>query len=241
MSITHISPQHLTCQPWAAIRTLPLEEDGLFEDWVCGSAWGRRIASVVCDGAGGMRHAERASRRCAELFLDLCRPEDSGGSPVPGLRRVQLALSREISRLQAELGERRMATTLTGICTQGDLLRLYHVGDSQAHLLRAGRCTLLSHDHHVDDRSSDMLGRALGNPHRDQLESLDLQLEPGDRILLSTDGLSSTGLLPADLAALLEDHDVRTFADAVLREIKLRQPSDQVSLIVVQPDMLRDE
>ena len=103
-----------------------------------------------------------------------------------------------------------MGTTLTAAQVDGNRVHLVHVGDSRAYLLRGGELTQLTEDHTLVHRMvmegeiseeeaethphRSILTRALGVDQNIQVDEGDLEVAPGDRLLLCTDGL--TGMVP---------------------------------------------
>lgn len=198
-----------------------------------------RLACALCDGMGGMRHGDRAARAVADRFLALCLHDERSLSAAwpPSQQRVQLELAVVMARLQAELRERRVATTFTGLALAGLKGRLYHVGDSRAYLLRGGEVRQLSHDHLVRGDRPQLLSQALGSPQHDRLECLELDLSSGDRLLLCSDGFTQTGLEATDLERLLpcggRDAEVPVL---LLDEALRRGAEDNLSLVWIVPE-----
>jgi PPM family protein phosphatase len=118
---------------------------------------------------------------------------------------------RARARSDSRLGE--MGTTCVAVLAVGEQLWVAHVGDSRAYLLRRGSFRLLTEDHTVVQQlvRQGRLG-ALDAPHHPsagilvrclgQLDTVEVELtgplpvEPGDRLLLCSDGLS--GMLYED-------------------------------------------
>jgi protein phosphatase len=98
----------------------------------------------------------------------------------------------------SEGGEAGMGTTIVGLWMRGKSITVFNIGDSRAYILRHGSLTQLSVDHTPEGNSdhgyrSHRLTQSLGGtfnridpiPHVSTLAS-----EPGDAILLCTDGLT---------------------------------------------------
>jgi protein phosphatase len=130
-----------------------------------------------------------------------------------------------------------MGTTVTGVLFDGTQLALAHIGDSRAYLLHENRLERLTHDHSwvqslVDDgKISDR--EAAVHPHRSLLLKVlngqpandpDLTLvkvQPGDRLLLCSDGLCGLVEDPViEQALLLPDLEaaLRRLVDEALAE-----------------------
>ena len=140
-----------------------------------------------------------------------------------------------------------MATTLTAILTDGQRFGLAHVGDSRAYLLREGALSQLSHDHTMVQEMVDA-GRltpaqAAASPYKNivlravdatsapEVDLLWLDLRPGDRLLLCSDGL--TDVLPDSALRVLGTLPSRADAVRNLVEAALDGGSqDNVTVIV---------
>jgi PPM family protein phosphatase len=195
---------------------------------------------AVADGLGGHAAGEVASAAVIESLRahdDVVDP----GALVDVLSRSVTGANAEVARRAEEDPARfGMGTTLTAILWSGDdHAALVHIGDSRAFLLRGGQLRLLTEDHVLGNLVSNagalapVLSRYLdGRPDR----SPDLgvrELQPGDRYLLCSDGLSpvvGTEAIGAVLAAAADP------ADAVYRLVDLAEQAggpDNISVIVI--------
>lgn len=142
-------------------------------------------------------------------------------------------------------------TTLTLALLDGDRLEVSHIGDSRVILVRGGRIASLTHDHthvrslveagrlspeeaatHPDAR---VLNRALvaGAPSAPDL--LQRRLEPGDLLVLATDGLH-VPVPAADLAELLTEgpSDPQELADQLLHLVSAAGGEDDVAVALAR-------
>ena len=133
------------------------------------------------------------------------------------LREAIAAANRAIhDRSRASGAPAGMGTTLvTGCFVEGGPLLLAHVGDSRAYLWRDGELSQLTKDHtfvqslidegritEEESRSHphrNLILRAVDGVHETDPDLFDVELAPGDRILLCSDGCS--GVLNADRIA----------------------------------------
>ena len=158
------------------------------------------IADGIGGLAGGGEAAEEAIAQLAALAADL-----------PGEREwdFQLVFS-EINQRVATVGRTidttfGIGTTLTALRLWDRRLQLAHVGDSSAHLRRGDRLEKLTHDHTMENelrarsmhsvvflnpRTRNALTRCIGQPVTPRAELLTRALEDGDRLLLSSDGIT---------------------------------------------------
>ncbi|MDI3316422.1 MAG: Stp1/IreP family PP2C-type Ser/Thr phosphatase [Bacillota bacterium] len=199
-------------------KVRPRNEDA----WV----W-RRIRTLellaVADGLGGHRAGDVASRLALDELakgLDVDGAETGEASRESLLRAVRRANQAVWEAARARAEWQGMGTTLTAALVDGDRLTLAHVGDSRAYLWRAGSLRQLTSDHslvqalvargalseeeaeHVPERH--ILTRAVGTSPEVEVDVLEIRLEPGDRLVLATDGLSAA-LNKEQVAALLAE------------------------------------
>jgi serine/threonine protein phosphatase PrpC len=172
---------------------------------------------VVADGMGGHAAGEIASRMAISTLVSLALDVPDWIFKVdeacaPEIERRSRKYVQEVGAMMVERGRRDdalhgMGTTLTAVRSLGRDLLITHVGDSRAYLLRAGSLHRLTRDHtfaqllvdrgHLapDDvahsRHRHVLTNALGGETKDvQVDTDQLQLEDGDRLLLCSDGLT---------------------------------------------------
>lgn len=112
--------------------------------------------------------------------------------------------------------DERSATTLTAVALAGGTARITHVGDARVHLVSGGTVRRLTSDHTfvaalieagelTEDEARSHPDRSLLNRALDprvEADELAVDVSPGDRLVLTTDGVHST-LEPAELEALL--------------------------------------
>jgi len=169
---------------------------------------------AVADGMGGHRGGEVASA----VALATLQAEFEAGLELE--ESVVRANDAVYERSTADDAVRGMGTTLTAAYLDGDgrTFVVGHVGDSRAYLLRDGELHRITTDHslveelmaagelteeeaEVDPRRS-MITRALGLEEGVNVDLYTVELEPGDRLLLCSDGLNTMVREP-EVATLL--------------------------------------
>lgn len=172
---------------------------------------------IVADGMGGHAAGEQASALAVStiegFLLDTLRWVFTLDEPSPGgpLAELKAALeSADASVCEAALADPRltgMGTTVTMAFGMGPDVYIAHVGDSRCYLLRSGRLHQLTRDHTLVDqmvRAGTMtaevaathqwrhvITNCVGGPTKGiQTEVHKLEIEPGDVLLLCTDGLT---------------------------------------------------
>jgi len=180
---------------------------------------------AVADGMGGYAGGEIASRLTVEhleAFVARNRRDAAGTWPCKEDKRLSFAenlLRAAVTQAHQAIAAQRhgeleyMGSTVVAVLVEGKKAALAHVGDSRIYRLRGGALALLTRDHSLwaeleaaglkpGERAGfphkNVVTRALGidTAHRPDLVTVDL--EPGDRFLLCSDGLHD----PLDEAAL---------------------------------------
>jgi PPM family protein phosphatase len=169
---------------------------------------------AVADGMGGHLAGEVASATALEPVQSLDgRVFEDGPHAIDALRQAVVQANDTVSQMaRDEPTYRGMGTTLTVAMMEGRRLHLAHVGDSRAYLLRGDRFSQLTDDHtlvqHLVDEGQitreeaathpqrSIITRAIGVSPDIEVDVLSLELDPGDQLLLCSDGL--TGVVEDD-------------------------------------------
>jgi protein phosphatase len=157
------------------------------------------VVLMVADGMGGHVAGEVASR------LAVNAAASSSLEPGDRVAAANRAIREEVAR-QPDLEGMGTTMTLVELTPEG-VARFGHVGDSRAYLFRDGGLKQLTADHTVaaemvalgqitaeeaeDHPRSHMIVRCLGLTRFVNVDEIEVELEPGDRILLCSDGLNS--------------------------------------------------
>jgi serine/threonine protein phosphatase PrpC len=203
---------------------------------------------IVADGMGGHVGGATASRICVEalgeVFVDSLDP--------PG-HRLRRGLATANARIR-ETAERNpdlmgMGTTAVALALQGDRGWLGWVGDSRAYRARGGVLEALSHDHSLvaewvrtgvlepaeaetHPRRNELL-RALGAAPEVECEVRELEVRPGDRFLLCSDGLSSV-VPESEIAAVVTLEAPELATQKLVALANQHGGPDNVTAVVVQ-------
>src|SRR5690554_1864520 len=196
---------------------------------------------LVADGMGGHNAGSVASRICIETVEeffqnwenesgDLERFEDDVVRPDEVLADALLAANRAI--FEAAVSDASLAgmgTTVVGVRVKDDMLTVCYAGDSRAYLFRNGDLRRLTADHSLgnflrglgregearlaESTMSNVIMRALGLEPSVEIEEGMVHIQPGDRLMLCSDGLSD--LVSEDLiSAVLMDPNYKRWEAA---------------------------
>jgi protein phosphatase len=163
---------------------------------------------VVCDGMGGMAAGEVASSLAVQQTLEAYKEHvNLGLSPEECLQSAIASANQAVWQLGKTTHIfRGMGTTLVAACVHNNHIVIANVGDSRAYFLRAKGCMQITEDHsyvsECKDRADNgeaseplpllqyFITRAIGVEAEVKPDLFVAELEPGDIVLLATDGLT---------------------------------------------------
>jgi len=204
---------------------------------------------AVADGAGGHQRGDYASQ---QIIAALRSVDDTLSDAHIGqdVKNCLAGANRDLRTKAAEMGpDALIGSTVTVLLIQDGQSRCLWAGDSRFYRMRAGRLLQLSHDQsHVQtlvDRGdivpeaaarhplANIVTNLVGSADELVLEERRDPLEPGDILLLCSDGLSSA-LTDAEIAAVLGAYPAAAAADRLIERALERGARDNVSAIVVE-------
>ena len=165
---------------------------------------------AVADGMGGHAAGEVASAAALRPIaaLDGVEFEQDSAATQALAEAVKTANRQVVSEAREDPDKSGMGTTLTAVIVRDGQLHLGHVGDSRAYLLRSSEAidqlttdhTLveqlvqdgrLSRDEIATHPQRSVITRAIGVDNEVEVDTLaPLVLQPGDQLLLCSDGLT---------------------------------------------------
>lgn len=210
--------------------------------------------AAIADGMGGHLGGEVAARVAVEELLEAYQDRTTEGL----LAAVREANGAVYQRSRNERNLRGMGTTLTAVAVIGDesdgklRLALVNIGDSRCYLLDRPQHKVhkLTEDHSVVEemvRSGELtpeeaavhphkhiLTRVLGIEPTIEADCWELDLDPGSRLLLCSDGLTNE-LREQEIAdVLLDKVDVEAAASELVRSALQRGGTDNVTVVVLE-------
>lgn len=219
------------------------------------SGYGGRFLAVVADGMGGHVGGDVASATTVLNLTPLDHPdfEDDTGS-VYLADEIQSAnlIINELAANDPQLAG--MGTTCTALLIDGDCIELAHIGDSRAYRLRPGadgEFEQISTDHTFVQRLLNE-GRitpqeAENHPHKNvimrvlgdvdaspELELKTLDAVPGERWVLSSDGLDAVVSLAEIEQVMRSTDDLSEIADTLIAMTLERGAPDNVTVVSLQ-------
>ena len=207
---------------------------------------------IVADGMGGRIGGEIAAQTAVSSVKDyFAKKEGQVFSPGLALQQGISAANRAIlscARRQPSL--QGMCSTIICAFPQDYGFLLAHVGDSRAYRFHDGELTLLTRDHSLvwemmeegaitfsemeAHEMKHLITRALGAGKYVEAELTRADLEPGDLLLLCTDGLS--GMCPKEEmeAILSQPGDLKSKAGALIDAANTHGGMDNITALLVK-------
>jgi protein phosphatase len=211
---------------------------------------------AVADGMGGHQAGEVASAMAVRVVAGLLGPgrgvvagAADGSGYREALRHAVEQANQEIVA-QGHADRVSMGTTLTvGLIAEGRL-HLGHVGDSRAYMMRAGVLHQLTQDHSwvaEQVRAGQMtpeeaethprrniVTRALGVNPAVEVDTRTVDLQPGDVILLSSDGLHGVVHGPEILDGLREAGTLQDIGQRLIQRANDLGGPDNVTVVLAR-------
>jgi len=168
---------------------------------------------LVCDGMGGAAAGEIASSIAVDEMLRLLssRSGDEDGAvpaamPMVAEEAIDAANQAIFSRGQRNYKLSGMGTTLVGLVVEERRVWVLNVGDSRCYRMRNRHLEQITHDHSLVEEQvrlgrltrsealrspfKNVITRALGTQSQVTPDIFELEAEPGDLLLLCSDGLT---------------------------------------------------
>ena len=182
---------------------------------------------AVADGVGGEAGGDVASTAAIDALAKAFDPPFGVSARTALGEAVQHANAAVLDSAKDERFS-RAATTLVAAAIRGREAAVANLGDSRAYLIRGGAIRQLTTDHSGDAPSS--ITRFLGDPRGVQPDIFVETLEPLDRVVLCSDGL--TRHVGDDEIASAMSRDPRAAADALVALARARGGEDNITVIV---------
>ncbi len=214
--------------------------------------------AVLADGMGGYNAGEVASTMATEFIcteLGRWLREASAQASDAEVRRAMDICVDNANRAifdasNANPAYAGMGTTLVVAVFREDRLLLGHVGDSRGYRLRGGRLTQLTRDHSLLQEQIDaglitaeqaafsanknLVTRAVGVEDTVLLDTHHHELQPGDTVLLCSDGLSDMVDDATIAQVLLEHPSLSQAAEALIAVANDAGGKDNIAVVLAR-------
>ncbi|HOP80240.1 MAG TPA: Stp1/IreP family PP2C-type Ser/Thr phosphatase [Armatimonadota bacterium] len=212
---------------------------------------------AVADGMGGHAAGQIASEMALKRVIKAYY-EDSSPDVVGSLTRAVFDANKLIYDAAQMIVERSgMGTTLTAVVIRADTAYFVQVGDSRAYLIRGRDIRQITEDHswiaeqvrrgvmtEEEARLSpfrNVITRSLGNLPVVEPDVFAEEIQPGDTIVLCSDGLSGS-LSETDIRDIVAGNTPSQAAMDLIDAANERGGNDNITaMIVVIKDIVKDE
>jgi len=207
---------------------------------------------ALADGVGGQRQGEVASRAAIQEALAGFRRAKDGALHKDVVTAIVQSANARVCESEALSGRAGagMASTIVVCALRYDRATIAHVGDSRCYLIRSGDAKSITRDHTVvadQERlglvnakeaarspQRHILSRSLGTNLFVNVEIDEVQLLPGDILLLCSDGLHGA-VTAAQIAEATRRHrDLEAAARELVDLANEQDGSDNVSLQLIR-------
>jgi PPM family protein phosphatase len=218
---------------------------------------------VVCDGMGGCPAGEVASQMAVETILDRLNQTAQETTAfhaadrhryLSQTSRLAEAVRRSnqfiYNQAQRDPSQAEMGTTIVGAWITEHVASVAHVGDSRAYLwhndhlepltcdhslveeqVRAG---LLDRDKSLQSEQQNILLRVLGREPDVEVELSEVPVQPGDYLLLCSDGLTRMVPEPTLEHTIFRLRDPQRICDYLVAAANSNGGADNITVVVVE-------
>lgn len=169
---------------------------------------------IVADGMGGHKAGDHASKLCVERMVETIKHSEYN-TPVSMFEEAVDASNRAVyMEAQENIEYEGMGTTLVACTMQDETLYVANIGDSRLYIIRDGDIMQITDDHSLVGEmvkqgnitesearvhpQKNIITRAVGIDETVQADFFEVDIVPGDIIMLCSDGLSN----------MVEDEDI---------------------------------
>jgi len=205
---------------------------------------------VVADGMGGHAGGEVASSIVKRVLNEEITSPDLVADCGKMLLEALLKANDLILRLGQDEAYFGMGTTVTAALFAQERLYIAHIGDSRAYLFRDNSLQLLTRDHSlvnellqkgeltqeeaINHPRRNILTRALGTDEVPQIDLYDLLVQPGDILLLCTDGLYNLVYENELVEILATEENLSTKVERMVNHALERGGNDNITAVLVK-------
>lgn len=150
----------------------------------------QRWLGVVCDGMGGHALGEVASETVGNVVCEYYE-QTSEPDAIKKAEKACYAASSKLNERSLELRGAEMGTTLAMASIEDGHITFTHCGDSRCYFFRDGNLEFQTHDHVGTSFGWEIVTRCFfsHNPKAALPDVTQFEVQPGDRILICSDGL----------------------------------------------------
>lgn len=206
---------------------------------------------IVADGMGGHKAGDFASRQATQTIVE-CLQNSTQENTVTAIRSaIEQANETVIAKAAESESFEGMGTTVVLATIFDNTMYVANVGDSRLYLERE-ELKQITKDHSLVEEMVRMGGidqeaaryhpkknvitRAVGGSDEIQIDFFEIQLAPGDVILMCSDGLTNM-VEDSEISLILrKQRDVVEMAETLVRTANENGGTDNVSVIIIKKE-----
>lgn len=213
-----------------------------------------QLLVLVCDGMGGARSGNIASRMAVEVFTEEVKRtvrSNMKQDRIDQMLKDSAELANKAVFEQSQLSEeyKGMGTTMVAAFFQKDRVTVLNVGDSRAYLFNKAGVTSVTTDHSLvelmvqrgelsresakNHPGKNLITRAIGTEEDVESDLYHHELAKGDCILLCSDGLSNTMSDQEMLFEVVHGVNKNDCCQRLLKIANYRGAPDNVTVVLV--------
>ncbi|WP_243290239.1 Stp1/IreP family PP2C-type Ser/Thr phosphatase [Bacillus sp. FJAT-47783] len=217
-----------------------------------------QVLAIVADGMGGHRAGDVASRMTVEKLKHAWEKSSSLSTP----NKAESWLKEQIEMVNRELYEHAkahdecqgMGTTIVAFLSFETFATISHIGDSRCYLLNGSGFKQITEDHSLVNEllksgqiskedaeqhpRKNILLRALGTEPSVQIDMKTIGIDPGDVIMLCSDGLSNK-VSEEELKEILSSHEpLEIRAEKLITRANVKGGEDNISVVLYEHALL---
>ena len=206
---------------------------------------------VVADGMGGHNAGEYASRFTVDKMVEVIS-QNRQQEPVAAMKE---ALTEANSQLLEEAGadpsKSGMGTTIVAATVIGDLLHVANIGDSRLYVIDHEAIRQITRDHSLVEEmvrlgemdkaaakvhpDKNIITRAIGVTRELAVDFFEVELRPGDMILLCSDGLTNMVEDEEIKEIVLEQKNIVEKAEKLINTANENGGKDNITVVLIEP------
>ena len=214
-----------------------------------------QFLAVVCDGMGGAKSGDVASKLASEVFeADISQSVEPDMDQqsivkmlVDGVKSANRAVYEQ-SLVSPDF--KGMGTPLVAVFLQGSAAYIIHVGDSRCYYLSEGEVSQVTEDHSVvglmvargqiseeearTHPNKNLITRAVGTEPDVECDCFYLGLDQGEYLLLCSDGLSNMVSRPEMLFEITHGENGTQCCQRLIDIAKNRGAPDNVTVVLMK-------
>ena len=206
---------------------------------------------IVADGMGGHAAGDYASRFTVEHIVDDIRQSEKT-EPVALMKeavmRANLLLLKEANADEDKAG---MGTTIVAATFDGESRYTANVGDSRLYIINHEKITQITRDHSLVEEmvrmgemdkadakihpDKNIITRAIGVQPEVSVDFFETALEPGDIVLMCSDGLTNM-VEDADIKRIiLGQRDIVEKVERLVKTANENGGNDNITVVLIEP------